>query len=315
MRLILYRREGWVPRALPIVGLLLVLVLTSCGEDSGATGGPKVTQRITRDFGRVLLSAQDRVALPEPPRAMRLLRDHVEVDSGYRGELVEGIDGLKQEPKLRKTFWQWYVNGIETDPLPPEYKLYPNDVVQWDLRYWRTNRYDVRATVGAFPEFFTSGFDGERFPVRVLCADDSSFACRHVKRVLRAAGVRLGPGPRSTFIRGRVLVGPWEHWRDRPWPKQLDRGPIYSGVFARFSADGEELRLLDRDGRPVRSERGDVGLVAAQRPSEVDFMWLVTGLNEQGVDRAARAMDSDRLRDAYALVVTPDGDVKVPTAR
>lgn len=317
MKLIRSGREGSVLRALILAaGLVMALGATSCGEESeGETSGPKVTQRVTRDFGHELLAADDRVPLPEPPKAMRLLRDHVDVDTASKGELVQGIEGLEQEPETRRTFWQWYVNGIETDPLPSEYKLYPNDVVQWDLRYWRTTRYDVRATVGAFPEFFTNGFQGERIPTRVLCDDNSSFACRRVKRVLRAARPQGESEPPSTVLHARVLVGTWDHWRGRPWTKFVDTGPTDSGIFARFSPDGEELRLLDSNGRAVRSERGDAGLVAAIRPTEVDFMWFVTGLNEKGVELAARALDSDRLRDAYALVVTPDGDQKVPVPR
>lgn len=312
MKLIRFEKEGSVLRASAIACLLLALASTGCGEDSGETSGPAVTQRVTRDFGHELMSSEDRAPVPRPATAMRLLRDHNEVDTAFEGDVVEGIDGVKQDPKGRKTYWQWYVNDVETDPYPTEFKLKPNDVVWWDLRYWHSIRYDTRATVGSFPALFRNGFEGNDVTTKVLCEDNASAVCGRVKRTLRAAGVKLGPGAKSDFLHARVLVGKWDHWRDREWPQDIDKGPIYSGVFARFAKDEDELRLLDRNGRTVRSERGDVGLVAATRPTETDFLWYVTGLDDRGVEAAAEALDPERLQDAYALVVTPDGDEKVP---
>lgn len=308
MKLIRYQRQG---RALPIACLLLAIALTGCGEDSGETSGPPVTQRVTRDFGHELMSSEDRTSIPRPPTAMRLLRDHNDVETAFRGEVVNAIDGVQQDPQGRKTYWQWYVNDVETDEIPTKFKLEPNDVVWWDLRYWHSTRYDTRATVGSFPALFKQGFEGRDGPTRVLCEDSAAAACRRVKRTLRTAGVRVGSGGKDT-LHARVLVGRWDHWRGRNWPRRIDKGPVQSGVFARFGQ--EELQLLDSKGRRVRSERGDAGLIAAMRPTETDFLWVVTGVTEKGVDLAAKALDPDRLRDAYALAVTPDGDEKLPVA-
>ena len=87
---------------------------------------------------------------------------------------------------------------------------------------------------------------------------------------------------------------------------------MFAQVIQARTSDEDALRVLDLKGHRVRSERGDVGLVAATRPTELDFMWYVTGLNDKGVELAARALDPDRLRRAYALVVTPEGDQKIP---
>jgi hypothetical protein len=315
VKLIRFEREGSVARAsalLLLLLLLLALAATGCGEDSGETSGPTVALRVTQDFGHELMSAEDKAPIPRPPTVMRLLREHNDVSTAFQGDVVDAIDGVEQDPKGRKTYWQWYVNDVETDPYPTEFKLQPNDTVWWDLRYWQSIRYDTRATVGSFPALFKHGFEGNDVPTRVLCEDDASAACGRVKRALRAAGTRLGPGAKSDVLHARVLVGKWDHWRNREWPQDIDKGPMYSGIFAQFAEKEDELRLLDREGRPVRSERGDVGLVAATRPTELDFLWFVTGLNDEGVELAAKALDPERLRDAYALVVTPEGDEKVP---
>jgi hypothetical protein len=300
------RRLAWTACALG------ALAIGGCG-DSGESSGPTVTQHVTREFGRESIATADDVSLPEPPTMMRLLKDHVDVGTALEGRAVASIEGLASSEAPVDTAWVSMVNGIETDPLPVDYKLYPGDVVQWDLRDWYVTL-DVRATVGAFPETFTRGFNGERFPVRVLCEDAASAPCRRVKDVLTRAGVRLGPAPKGSksLYKGRVLVGKWEHWRDQTWPRRIDRGPRWSGIFARFGPDADELRLLDWNGHRARVEGGGTGLVAAMRPSEVDFIWFVTGVDDAGVARAARALDRDRLRDAFALVVTPDGDEKIP---
>jgi hypothetical protein len=311
------------PRRIVSISMLLVaLALSSCGEDSGAANGPTVAQRVTTEFGHNLISSEDDAPLEGHETMMRLVDEYNDVRTSYKGKVVESIDGRRMDSEKGTSTWASFVNGVETDPYPNEYKLFAGDLVQWDLRDWYITL-DVRATVGAFPEFFTRGFEGRRIPMRVLCEDRGSAACTHVKRVLRRAGVPLDeasgrptePIQTSTGklrLAGRVLVGKWEHWRDRVWPKRIDRGPRFSGVFARFSPDGDELRLLDWNAHFARAERGDVGLVAAMRPTEADFMWLVTGLNDKGVLNAARALDRDRLRDAYTLAVLPDGDEKLP---
>lgn len=312
MKLIRNERDGFVLRASAIACVLLAVAVTGCGEDSGETSGPAVTQRVTRDFGHELMSSEDRAPLTKPPTAMRVLREHNDVKTAFQGDVVAAIDGVKQDPDGRKTYWQWYVNDVETDPYPTEFKLRPNDVIWWDLRYWHSVRHDTRATVGSFPALFKHGYEGLNVTTKVVCEDKSAPVCGRVRRTLLEAGVDLGPGAKKDFLHSRVLVGKWDHWRNREWPQDIDKGPMYSGIFARFAEKEDELILLDREARPVRSERGDVGLVAATRPTETDFLWFVTGLNDKGVDMAAEALDPERLRDAYALVVTPDGDEKVP---
>jgi hypothetical protein len=292
-------------------------VFAGCGdESSGETDGPTVANRVTHEFGNKPQASEDNAPLEGHETMKRLLQEYNDARF-HEGKYPVSIDGHAMDTKEGTSTWASFVNGIETDPWPSEYKLYPGDVVQWDLRDWYI-LLDVRAIVGAFPETFTRGFEGRRIPWRVLCEKEASNACVRVRETLQKAGVKLGanPDPPTSSdqldLTGRVVVGKWNYWRDRLWPKRIDRGPRYSGVFARFNPAGDELRLLDWNGHRVRSEGGDVGLVAAMRPTEQDFMWVVTGTNERGVMQAARALDPDRLRSAFTLAVLPDGDVKLP---
>jgi hypothetical protein len=293
-----------------------------CG-DSAEPSGPTVAQRVTLEFGHELLAAEESAPLERPPTVLRLLKSYQKVEMGVVGRAVSSIDGHAadwedEDGDGDESTWALIVNGIEADEQPSEYRLYPGDVVQWDLRDWYVTL-DVRATVGAFPQTFTRGVFGKRFPVTVECAQPASPSCAQVEGALRDAGVAIdGSSPagglprRGQPRRARVLVGPWKSWRKRAWPSRIDAGPRYSGVFARFSPGAGELRLLDWNAHRVRSVGAGTGLVAAIRPTEEDLLWLVTGVDEQGVERAADALNARSLRDAFAVVVTGDGVEKLP---
>lgn len=308
--------------ALAGLAILALGGLGACG-DSAEPSGPTVTQRVTREFGRELVGAE-KAALADHGTVLRLLREHEEVKTSAGGSAVSSIDGMKAnwdpEEEEDESTWALIVNGVEADEDPASYKLYPGDVVQWDLRYWYVTL-DVRATVGAFPQTFTRGVFGRRFPVTVECARPPATSCARAKAAFRAAGVAIdgsrpagGLPPRGQPQRARVLVGPWRYWRNRAWPGRIDEGARYSGVFARFSPGADELRLLDWYAHRLRTEGAGTGLVAAQRPTEEDLQWLVTGVDERGVERAADALNSRDLRDAFAVAVTESGVEKLPLA-
>ena len=301
--------------------LAVTVALASCGGSEANDGNGTVTLRVTRDFGRELLLSEERAPLPDRATVLRVLREHADVELGFRGYGIEAIDGLRYSDGVdgsRETTWALNVNGIEADVPPREYPLHPGDVVQFDLRYWYVTL-DVRATVGAYPQTFTRGAFGRRFPVKVECANPRTTACRLVEQAMRRASVATDgsrpPGPRprrGTVRRARILVGPWKRWRDRPWPHRIDEGTRYSGVFARFADEGDALRLLSRYAHVVRSAATGTGLVGAMRPTEEDLLWLVTGVDDEGVEHAARALNPDDLRDAFAVVASGEGVERIP---
>jgi hypothetical protein len=92
----------------------------------------------------------------------------------------------------------------------------------------------------------------------------------------------------------------------------MERGPATSGVYARFAPDGATLTLLSQDGRPARVLHAGAGLVAATRQAENAPVWVVTGTDEAGVDRAARAFDEASLHDRFALALTESSALPVP---
>jgi hypothetical protein len=245
---------------------------------------------------------------------MRLLRKHADVETRFGGGFVQAIDGLAGKGASRTSDWFFYVNGIEASEGAADYELSPGDVVQWDYRDWGATM-DARATVGAFPQPFSGGLDGKRFPVRVECEDVESKPCAAVKERLRRADIAVTSsslGATGNQRVARVVVAEWSKARELGTARLLELGPERSGVFARFADDGAELELLDSDAEVARAERVGAGLLAALRPTDSELVWLVTGVDDEGVRAAAEAFGSRTTRNAFAVVADGDGITRLP---
>jgi hypothetical protein len=117
---------------------------------------------VTRDQGaEVLLDT----AVPATGNAIQALDRETDVETRYGGRFVQSVNGVEGDLAGRHD-WFFFVNGIEPDRGGGEVKLRPGDVVWWDYRDWgETERAPV--VVGAFPEPFVHGWDGERRPAEV----------------------------------------------------------------------------------------------------------------------------------------------------
>src|SRR3954454_15414935 len=295
--------------------LLAALVLAGCGVGPGKKlpGGAQL--EVTRDFGQSQLYAISVPNIRKDETVMRLLESKRHVKTSYGGKFVDSIDGLATRGSGGRSDWFYFVNGIEASVGAADRALSPGDVVQWDYRRWDATMH-IPAIVGAYPEPFVRGAGGKRFPVRVECSSPSGSACKTVQQRLSSAGavtssgvVGGSAGPKTL----RVVVAPWSALRSLGGTiASLTRGPSASGVFARFSKDGTSLTLLDQLGRPVRTAPPGSGLVAATAQEGSEPVWLVTGLGDAGVGRAAAALDPTALHNKFALAVTPAGQLPLP---
>ena len=278
------------------------------GEGEEQSGGAQV--RVTRDFGRVLLGAARAPRIREDQTVMRLLRSRFDIETRYGGRFVQAIDGLEGRGGGGGVDWFYFVNGVEADVGAAEYELSPGDRVQWDHRRWDVAM-RAPAIVGAFPEPFLNGLGGKRRPVRVECEENEEPVCETAKRRLERVGVSTSGsslGAPGTETVTRLVVSRWPAARIVRGAPLLEEGPEASGVYARFTSDGRALELLNESGGVERRvEPGDgVGLVVALRPRDDELLWLVTALDEEGLRAGVRALDQERLRDAYAVAATGD---------
>jgi hypothetical protein len=174
----------------------------------------------------------------------------------------------------------------------------------------------VPAIVGAFPEPMVNGREGRRLPVRVQCERQDSEPCREVLRKLSGQDVVAT----SSVLQGqagedsvRVLVGRWSVLREVRGAAGIERGPRASGVFARFR--GESLELLDENGGVAQVAPAGTGLVAATEGGSSGIVWVVTGVDDAGVARAAAALEERKLHGAYAVAEAPAETIRLPVAK
>jgi hypothetical protein len=290
------RRGTAVATCLLLCGV--ALVAAGCGLGPGASVGD-VGLTVTRDFGAVKMSETSGEA-NESDTVMRFLESEDEIETRYGGGYVKSIDGTAEGERGGHPYdWFFFVDGIESPVGAAEVSLGGGERIWWDLRDWSASE-QVPAVVGSWPAPFTTGWEGHDPVVAVEC-DGGGRACGEVEAALEAEGVALAQGSPKGAI--RVLVGPWPRLRSDPAAALLGKGPADSGIYAGFQGEGGSTRLVgfDAQGGEARTFAPGAGLVAATRHFEGPPVWLVTGATGAAVRNAASALDSDDLRDHYAV--------------
>jgi Domain of unknown function (DUF4430) len=294
--------------AIALIGA--ALATAGCGIGPGADVG-EVSLTVTRDYGSRHVRPPTTDEATESDTVMRLLERNAEVSTRYGGGFVQSIDGLSEATDGGRRYdWFFYVNGVESPIGAADFPLHGGEAIWWDYRDWGAAS-RVPAVVGAWPQPFTGGYEGERHPVEVEC-EGGGTACDEVRRRLEGVGVKTAATGSSDAI--RVLVGPWARLRDDPAAAQLQGGPAVSGVFADFVREGDGYRLegLDERGEAVRDFGPAAGLVAATRRYEAPPVWLVTGTSADGVRAAGGLLDAEGLRDRYAVATDGEGEAPLP---
>jgi Domain of unknown function (DUF4430) len=310
-----------VRRARALLAALLVAgvapAFTGCGLGEGnERGGGGATLRVTRDFGHEELGSTELDSVREGQTVMRMLRSEFDVTTRFGGRFVQSIDGVRGEGAGGQADWFFWVNGLEADKGAAEWEVLPGDRIQWDHRDWSAAM-RIPAIVGAYPAPFASGVEGKRRPVRVECEQVGSPPCEVARERLRFEGVSTSGsslGAPGTEAVTRLVVARWPRARIVRGAAALEEGPEESGVFVRFSRDGDTVELLDEHGETARRvTRGEgIGFVFALQPRAEELVWLVTALDDEGMKAGVRALDEGKLRNAFAVAVNGDRVEKLP---
>jgi hypothetical protein len=295
---------------------LAALALTGCGL-VGASAPTALQLQVTRDFGAHVLYRSGQMSLAGNETVLGFLRHYANVGTSDGGRLVTAIGGLSAGRDVEAEHpaeWSYYVNGVSPGTGAASTAVNPGDHIWWDL-HAAGQAPHIPAVVGSFPEPFLNGLEGKRLPVRIECTSDSAEACRTVTDRLRGFGVpaavaAVGSGGAPEAL--RLLVGPWPRLGVELAAQNIGRGPGFSGVYSRFSANGQTLALLDAEGRAVRTLSRDAGLIAATRGAKEAPLWVVTGTDAAGVELAARAFDRASLEDRFAVALEPGGAIALP---
>jgi hypothetical protein len=284
-------------------------LLAGCGLGAGrAPSG--VNLSVSSEFGATVLTQSSAPHVGGSETAMRLLMRNSTVTTRFGGGFVQSIDGRSGGQRRGQSIdWFYYVNGIEAPKGAADTVVHAGDSIWWDLHDWSQTE-DVPAVVGSFPEPFLHGSEGKRLPVRVECAEVPGPPCHTVAARLRTLSV---PAAISTVVPGaepytvRVLVGPWPALVSDPAAQSIARGPAVSGVYARISANGRTLAVLDADGHTARTLTTGAGLIAATRSSGGGSVWVITGTDAAGVAAAAGAFDQTTLHNRFAVALAGPG--------
>ena len=306
--------------AVPAAVALVATALAGCGLGAG----PKASDTellVSKDFGSQPIVQTDAPKTGGSDTVMRLLeRNAPKVGLRFGGNFVQSIDGVSGGQRDgRPVDWFFYVNGIQADKGATSIKVHQGDRVWWDWHDWGVTD-DVPAVVGSFPEPFLHGIDGRRLPTRVECSDPKSDACSSVAGTISDLGlVAARGGVGNSFVADtlRIIVGPWNVVRGDSTAALLGRGPAMSGVFAKPSADGKSIALLDDQGKVTRTLGAGTGLIAATKVKDAkdevsDPVWIVTGTDAAGVDAAADALDEGALAGHFAVAVSGGKPIGLP---
>jgi len=292
-----------------IGALTAALALAGCGI---GLGPPAVRLVVTRDFGSRVLSRSGPLKAGSNETVLGLLQAHDAVIAGSSPYFVQSIAGVSAGREGgRSERWFDYVNGVAVAKRLANTTVNPGDHVWWDLNGATK---EVPAVVGSYPEPFLNGLEGKRLPVRIECASASGSACKMVISRLRALSVpaavsAIGSGAAPETL--RVMVAPWAGL-EGVLAQELEGGPESSGVYARFSQRGRRLELLDQEGTATQTLTSGAGLIAALLAPKEAPVWVITGTDEAGVDRAADALDEAKLANRFAVALAPSGALALP---
>lgn len=292
----------------------LFLALAGCGLQGGP-GSDGVSVNVTQDFGSAAIGAKVQSRIPAGETVAGLLERSFTVSTGRRGSIAS-IDGYGGG--VPRIGWSFYVNGILAGKRAAATAVNAGDHVWWDLHSEVATR-QVPAVIGSYPEPFTNGIGGRRFPTVLQCGANLARACDVVAASLRRAGIKvadqeLGGGSGSDSL--AIEVGTWRQLHGVIAADLIAAGPAQSGVYAQFvGSAGQALELDNVQGAVVRTLRAGGGLIAAtEQPALNEPTWLVTGTDVAGVDAAAAALTPARLHDHFALAVDGSQDLPLPIA-
>ena len=298
--------------AITAIAIASTLAIAGCGLGAGpGTGGASVT--VTSDFGTQRIAALSVSHVPGSETVMRMLERRFDVKTRYGGGFVESINGNTGSSSQRD--WFYYVNGVQAPQGAASTSVHHDDRIWFDLHDWQATD-SIPAVVGSFPEPFTNGIGGKRYPTTIECGSNVSAACKRVTTTLSGDGVKVasqligtGSGPDTLG----VVVGTWKELAPELAAELIAHGPGASGVYAHFSGpDGSSLQLLDPAAHVVRTLGAGAGLVAATADMSSVPTWLVTGTDPAGVNAAARALTEHALHDHFALAVQGGSNYPVP---
>lgn len=292
---------------------------------------------LTTDGGRRLVTRRS-VPLERGDTALDVLAKVADVRMAPDGTIAqvngEGGGALRTFGP-EQAAWYFRVDGIESTGVRPDrFRVQPGQSVWWDLR-----RYDIYqrlpVSVGAFPEPLISGWRGDARKLRIAYGRDFEKDAKFFRDsvfdrldpdlvplkggggVAGIGGEDRGNDKASTDLpvavrrnRANFVIGRWEELRLDPNLIDINLDSRFYGLTTYIT--GTTIVRQDPDMEFTQDLRDAEGLVwAATTDSEPDgtLVFVVTGITDEGVRAAARALRSGACQFYLACAVDRDGRV------
>lgn len=295
-----------------VAGLLATSTLAGCGLGAGnAPSGAQVL--VSEDFGAKSLFALSKPKVGGAETVMSLLMRNAKVGTEYGGGFVSAIDGHSEGHQYGKPLdWFYYVNGQEAQKGAADTVVHSGDHIWWDLHDWSQSEH-IPAVVGSFPAPFSTGLGGKRLPVSIECAEPQAGTCKAISHRFTSLGIIAGFAALGTVGEVneedslKVLVGTWSQLARSEAAQTIAKGPATGGVYVRILHGGREFALLNKEGVVAQTLGAGAGMIAATRYQDSSSVWLVSGTDQAGVQRAAAAFNAAALDGHFAIAIAPEG--------
>lgn len=298
------------PRVLAavLIAIATPVACTGCGFGLGLKPGA-VHLRVTREFGARMLGSLSVSKVPGSETDLVLVKrlfPKVGTQPVALGSTNSGIASMAGRTATGAERWTLFVNGVHAAKAAPAMTVHRGDQVWLDL-HDQSATGTIPAVVGSFPEPFTSGINGRRYPTTLECSMGFHAQCAAITRELRRDGVVASPGTPGYGSGPDTLsinIGTWHQLYGEVAAQLIRYGPGASGVYARVLDGGRQIALENEAGRVVKTLGADSGLIAATASSDDPApTWIVTGTDAAGVRAAVRALTPRALAGHFALAV------------
>ena len=304
------------------IALLVVTTLLGCSEQIPDETSTELTVQVavTTDFGGDVL-LDETIEVPRGTSVKDALLQVADIETKYGGGFVQSINGVQSQFPVKKD-WFLYINGLSSNIGAEDYKLSDGDDILFDFHDWRFRMF-IPALIGNVPEPFLHGYQGELHPTAIVYDD----GFEKIARDLESSLFKLGVADISTKSTDSLTETEKQHSNlilvcttSGSLISELNQVWEKLGYFIHF--DDELITVYNSNGEVEAEYGAGYGMIQATQnpwnPSGIgvceNVVWIVSGIDEDGVNSAAEALidHRDQLRYAYAVVIDHGEILKVP---
>jgi hypothetical protein len=285
--------------------VIMLLIISGCssaadiGEGSAKSkpGQPEektesnFTIMLSRDFGQAALDERQVELISENSLLQYMEAEH-QITTGYGGGFIVGINELVSAQSEGKNFdWFFFVNGTVAGVGADQLKPTAGDIVWWDYHTW-SNAAGQSAVIGCYPQPLVNR------PVSILTDQRWMKLANECQTAIIAQGageveVADLSNQESQFNKPTcpvIVIGTWEELQQSSYLLKWNQAYDRHGASVHFTDDG--LELLGFDGQVQRILGPGAGVIVAsgQGMGDTNPLWLIAGVDDQGVKEAAQVL-------------------------